>query len=222
MLLPCKSTAFAIGLGGLLAAGATAQTVAAGTPIVVFSAIVGGPNPPAQTVSITNPGAVPLAWRINNRSQLAAWLTGTPHSGRAPGALAIAVDITGFRKGSYHDTLDVASNDPTTPIQRIVVRLTLTDLGPLGSVARYLATYQIELEHIGISGHHLHTAADCQAPVNPLGYDLLVGTVVGVERPAPDEDVVYTGTLRRVTAMDFCELKGPVDQSVDCRVTLDG
>jgi hypothetical protein len=218
---PAKA-AMMILLGGMVAAGANAQTIVVSSPLAVFSGIVGGPNPPGQVDSITNTGTAPLTWQIRNPNQLAAWLVVTPHSGGAPATLGIGANIAGLRAGVYSDTIEVASNDPKTPIHPILVSLTLTDLGPVAAVARYLATYQIELEHIGISGHHVHTAADCQVPVNALGYDLLVGTVVGVEDPTQDEEVVYRGTLRRSTAMDFCDLKGPTDQAVDCRVTLNG
>ena len=217
-----KFSVMTILLGGVLAADAVAQTIAVSTPFVVFSGIVGGANPPAQVDTITNTGAAPLTWQINNPNQLAPWLTVTPHSGSAPANLGIAVNIAGLRAGSHHDTVYVASNDPQTPIQPIPVLLNLKDAGAAASLGRYLATYEIALEFVGISGHHVQTAADCQVPVNPLGYDNLVGTVVGVEDPTQDEDVVYYGTLRRLTAMDFCDLRGPADQNLDCRVTLDG
>lgn len=215
--------AMTILLGSIVAAGANAQTIVISSPVVVFSGIVRGPNPPGQVDSITSTGTAPLTWQIRNPNHLAGWLSVTPHSGGAPETLGIGVNIAGLRAGVYSDTIEVASNDPATPTYPILVSLTLTDLGPAAAGARHLlATYQIELEYIGISGHHVQTAADCQAPVNALGYDLLVGTVVGVEDSAQDEEIVYRGTLRRSTAMDFCELRGPVDQAVDCRVTLNG
>jgi hypothetical protein len=84
-------------------------------------------------------------------------------------------------------------------------------------------SYDIELKFVGISGHHVRTAADCTDPVNPNGYDLLVGTVTGNETSATGEDVEYTGTLTRTTAMDFCDIKDTApDQSVDCAATLIG
>ncbi|MFN0179049.1 MAG: hypothetical protein ACKVZ0_09630 [Gemmatimonadales bacterium] len=218
---PAKA-AMTILLGGIVAAGANAQTIVVSSPLAVFSGIVGGPNPPGQVDSITNSGTAPLTWRIRNPNHLAAWLVVTPHSGGAPTTLGIDANIAGLRAGVYSDTIEVASNDPKTPIYPILVSLTLTDLGRAAAATRYLATYQVELEYIGISGHHVQTAADCQVPVNPNGFDLLVGTVVGIEDPTQNEEVVYRGTLRRSTAMDFCDLRGPVDQAVDCRVTLNG
>jgi hypothetical protein len=108
-----------------------------------------------------------------------------------------------------------------------VAALTLSAV-VIGSVAstpaRVPVRYDVALSFTGISGHSVHTAAECTDPVNPAGYDSLVGTVTGDETPATDEDVVYSGLLRRSTKMDFCELKrGPApDMPVHCRATLTG
>lgn len=221
---PMTPAAMAILLAGVMAAGATAQTIAVSTPVVSFSGITRGPNPPPQVDTITNTGTAPLTWQIRNPNQLAPWLTVTPHAAGAPAILGIAVSIAGLPAGTYHDTVYVASNDPVTPIQPIVVVLSLKDpgAGAGAEAARDLASYEVALEFIGISGHHVRTAAECSVRINPRGYDILVGTVNGVESPEQDEDVVYTGTLWRSTAMDFCDLKGPADQKIDCRVTLTG
>lgn len=209
-------------LAGTAVGPVSAQTISVSEPLVAFTGIARGPNPPGQLDSITNTGSAPLVWRIRNLNQLARWLVVTPASGDAPATLGIGVNTAGLPAGRYSDTVEVASNDPVTPVQPIFVVLSLTDHGGGAAAAPALATYQIALEFIGISGHHVNSAADCQAPVDSLGYDILVGTVVGDETPAPDEDVVYVGTLRRSTAMDFCELRGPTEQPVDCRASLTG
>lgn len=49
----------------------------------------------------------------------------------------------------------------------------------------------------------LATSKDCDARVNPRGYDSLIGTVSGNEpASASDDETVYTGTLRRATRGD--------------------
>jgi len=88
-------------------------------------------------------------------------------------------------------------------------------------------SYEIELKSTGIGNMlgHLSTAVSCTAPVNPTGYDLMVGTVTGEENPSSAEDVVYYGELTRTTNMDFCEIRstGPrEDQKADCFVKLIG
>jgi hypothetical protein len=197
---------------------AAAQTVSLDSRLVVFSACAGGPNPPAQTVSVTNGGAAALTWQLGSPAGHAPWLSVAPASGGAPASLDISVDIAGLPPGRYQDTVQVASNDPANPGQNIVVVVNVERCPPPVN----LGTYQIEFRYTGYTG--LITADDC--PVDPRGYDVLEGTVTGVESPAREEDVIYRGTLRRRTAIDFCESKGrrnPDDDERDlCAVKLTG
>jgi len=90
----------------------------------------------------------------------------------------------------------------------------------MGAITR---TYDVRLAYVGYTG--LAKSLDCLAMVDTLGYDSLTGTLTGFENPAePDEDVVYTGTLRRVTKIDFCETKpNPTpDQLAWCKAKLNG
>ena len=228
------STLAGLLLGCVLATdAAVAQTMNVSYPIVVFTGIVGGSAPPAQIDSITSTGG-PFTWQISNGKTLAPWLSVTPQSGGAPGGLGLAVNVAGLAAGVYKEAVDVASNSPATPVQTIQVVLILKT-SPFGQMAgkltaaqiaqmtQYLATYQIVLEFVGISGHHAETAADCGVRINPNGHDVLVGTVSGFEDPTtPNEEVVYTGTLQRATDMDYCDLTGPPDQKVDCADHLVG
>ena len=96
-----------------------------------------------------------------------------------------------------------------------------------GATPAQRVSYDIELKSTGIGNMlgHLSTAVGCTVPVNPSGYDLMVGTLTGNEKPGIAEDVVYYGELTRTTRMDFCEIRstGPrEDQKADCRVTLVG
>jgi len=80
--------------------------------------------------------------------------------------------------------------------------------------------YEVQLGYVGYTG--LAESADCRALVDLQGYDSLVGTLSGVETPnQPDEDVVYTGTLRRKTRIDYCEAT-PGDQPTWCVAKLTG
>jgi hypothetical protein len=83
--------------------------------------------------------------------------------------------------------------------------------------------YEVQLAYVGYTG--LATSLDCRVLVDLQGYDSLVGTVSGIETPnEPDEDVVYTGTLRRRTRLDYCEAKpAPTsDQLAWCVAKLTG
>jgi hypothetical protein len=83
--------------------------------------------------------------------------------------------------------------------------------------------YEVQLAFIGYTG--LATSSSCDAIANRQGYDSLVGTVKGFENPAePDADVVYVGTLKRKTTIDYCltRPKSPAtpDELVWCVDTL--
>jgi hypothetical protein len=86
------------------------------------------------------------------------------------------------------------------------------------------AQYQIELRFTGYTG--LATSKDCDAIANLAGYDVLTGTVSGIETAEGDEDVVYSGLLKRSTAMDYCQTRGKHgpgdDEVVWCTATLTG
>lgn len=64
-------------------------------------------------------------------------------------------------------------------------------------------SYDVHLVFTGYTG--LAESQDCDARANAQGYDSLIGTVTGTETNEPDEDVVYTGTLRRRTMIDYCQ-----------------
>ncbi len=211
---------------------ARGQNLVVASPLVVFSAMAGGANPPSQVDSVAGTRTASLSWNVANSNRLRRWLSVAPPNGVTPGALTFSVTITGLPPGRYQDTVDVISSDPADSVRSVIVVLALRSAGSfqtagpaVGSAAgsKYLATYQVELEFIGYTGL-AEGAPDCKA--SPLGYDRLVGTVTGVESPAPDEDVVYVGTVRRVTQIDFCETKGKSkptdDERVWCVASLTG
>ncbi|HEY9383509.1 MAG TPA: hypothetical protein VIP80_08320 [Gemmatimonadales bacterium] len=83
--------------------------------------------------------------------------------------------------------------------------------------------YEVQLAYTGYTG--LAESSDCRAMVDTAGYDSLTGTLTGIENPAePDEDVVYTGTLGRVTRIDYCQTRPgrSSDQVVWCKAKLTG
>lgn len=119
---------------------------------------------------------------------------------------------------------------PALTVKRLIAAVSLSAV--FGVIANRpapaLASYDIELKVTGLGESVVGnpaTAAQCTAPVNPNGYDLMVGTVTGNETSGIEEDIEYTGTLSRTTLIDFCELRstGPrEDQKTDCKATLKG
>jgi hypothetical protein len=92
-----------------------------------------------------------------------------------------------------------------------------------GSLDTITRRYDVQLAYIGYTG--LAESQDCALKVDAKGYDSLVGTLKGIENAGePDEDVVYTGTLRRLTKIDYCQSRGrrspSDDETVLCVATL--
>jgi len=79
---------------------------------------------------------------------------------------------------------------------------------------------------MGMKGYTgLAESDDCRKLVNPQGYDSLIGTLRGKEPAGPtDDDVIYTGRVRRVTRIDYCNTKPgqSADQLVWCVARLTG
>jgi hypothetical protein len=88
-----------------------------------FSGTVGGANPAAQNVSVTNTGSGTLAVTASDD---AAWLTVTPASATAPATLSVAPSITGLAAGTYTATVTVTATTPGATGSPKTVAVTLT------------------------------------------------------------------------------------------------
>jgi hypothetical protein len=195
------------GAFALLASTALAQNLAVSQPGVGFSALVGGPNPAPQTISVTSTPAAGANWTITSTQP--AWLSVTPPNGAAPGTLTFSVNVAGLAPGTYRASVVVTSAGPPPSTKAITVTLTVVAPVPNQSV------YVVEFRYTGYVG--LASAyPDC--PVNPKGTDILAGIVVGNEGVPPGEAVVYSGTLVRLTSVDFCETRGRRNPNDDERV----
>jgi hypothetical protein len=85
-----------------------------------FSAVVGQPAPPSQTLSIVNAGAGNFSWTASTDTP---WLSVSLASGTTPAATSVAVNTSGLSNGTYtgHVTI-TASGVPNSP-QSIPVTL---------------------------------------------------------------------------------------------------
>jgi hypothetical protein len=191
-------------------------TLVVSPQLVVFSGVAGRSNPPAQSVRITGTGTAASSWRVTSIQR--PWLTVTPATGGPPDSIKLAASVSGMRAGTYGDTVRVTTKAGADTVLIPVVLVIISAVGPAAS----FASYDVELSYTGYTG--LLESPNCV--VNTRGYDRLVGTVTGLETSASDEDVVYNGTLRRETAIDFCETKGKKapgdDERVWCTATLVG
>lgn len=210
-------------LGAAMVTDAAAQAIKLSADSLAFSGTVGGPNPATQTVSITSTGRATLTWQVASRT--GRWLSVAPQRGSAPANLAFAVNLAGMRAGAYQDSVDLATNDPAAPRKTVIVVLNIRT-GPSPSpVSGQTAEYEVAFVFIGYTGL-VDGYPNCA--VKTAGTDSLIGIVRGVETSDPDDDVEYTGTLTRATAMDICETKGANrpddvdDEQVWCVASLSG
>ncbi len=91
------------------------------THAAAFSAMAGGSNPAAQSVSIGNSGGGALNWTATKTQ---SWLTLTAASGLAPATLSIGALTSGLAAGVYSDTVTIAAGAAGT--QTVAVTLTVT------------------------------------------------------------------------------------------------
>lgn len=193
-----------------------------------------GVNPPPQTMPIRTSAASTSAWSVTNLSQLPSWLTVTPANGTFPASLTFSVDVKNLPCDIYRTAVTVSASAVPSSAQQIPVLLTVVCPGgtPSGAAgarggppvvpprggAGVPSIYAVELKYTGYTGL-ASGYPDCK--VDPNGTDRMFGIVVGLENLPPDEDIVYRGTLIRLTQIDFCETKA-ADPNVWCAATLTG
>jgi uncharacterized repeat protein (TIGR01451 family) len=100
-------------------------TIAFSPSSLIFSATEGGANPPGQTLSIWNSGGGILNWSVSDN---ATWLTLSPTSGSSTGEMdnvAVSVDISGMKPGSYGATITISAEGATNTPQTVPVSLTI-------------------------------------------------------------------------------------------------
>jgi fibronectin type III domain protein/BACON domain-containing protein len=95
-----------------------------------FAGTVGGTNPSAQTIGISNVGGGTLTWTTGDN---ATWLTLSPLSGTNTGAVTASVNLAGLLSGSYTATVTVTATGATA--KTVPVTLTVkasTSSGTIG------------------------------------------------------------------------------------------
>ncbi len=118
------------------------QTITASQTSLQFTAGVGGSNPAAQSLNITNTGTGTLAWTATGTSDTGSWLSVSPSSGTAPSKLSVAVNAAGLTAGTHQGTIQItsagASNSPLT----IAVTLIVAGAPPTLTVTPRTLTFQ--------------------------------------------------------------------------------
>jgi hypothetical protein len=91
---------------------------------LTFNSWIGGPNPAAQTLSITNPGPGTLNWTAQCAG---ANMTCTPGSGTAPGEVTVSVDTGGLGVGVYDTEITIESPEGANSPLVVDVTLEITE-----------------------------------------------------------------------------------------------
>ena len=90
---------------------------------LVFQAYQNQGNPASQTVSIANSGGGQLNWTATSS---VPWLTITPASGSAPGAIQVAANTAGLGVGTFTGTVTITSAQANNSPIKVPVSLTIT------------------------------------------------------------------------------------------------
>ncbi|TKB66637.1 MAG: hypothetical protein E8D47_06590 [Nitrospira sp.] len=101
--------------------GSATPAIGLNTTTLGFAGTVGGTNPSAQTIAVSNMGGGTLSWTASDN---AAWLTLNPQSGTNSGIVTANVNVTGLAAGTYSAIITVAA--PGVPAKSLPVTLTIT------------------------------------------------------------------------------------------------
>ncbi|MHC4747465.1 MAG: BACON domain-containing protein, partial [Planctomycetota bacterium] len=99
--------------------------------LIEFTALIGGPNPADQVLSISNSGGGTLNWQI---SEECSWLTVEPNAGNSTGEVDdvnLSVDIMGLAVGVYDCNLTVSDSNASNSPQVVDVNLVVYDSNPV-------------------------------------------------------------------------------------------
>jgi len=104
-----------------LTAATSTPAIGLNTTSLGFAGTVGGTNPSAQTIAVSNVGGGTLSWAASDN---AAWLTLSPASGTNSGIVTASVNLTGLAVGVYNAVVTVTASG--VPAKTLPVTLTIT------------------------------------------------------------------------------------------------
>ncbi len=108
----------------LTVTGSTASgTIGFSPPSLTFTGTVGGTNPAAKPISISNTGGGTLSWTASDN---AAWLGLSPVSGTNSGSVTASVNMTGLAAGTYNGIITITASGSTNSPRQIPVSFTLS------------------------------------------------------------------------------------------------
>lgn len=109
-----------------LTAATPTPSIGLNTTSLGFAGTVGGTNPTAQTIAVSNVGGGTLSWTA---SENAAWLALSPTSGTNNGIVTASVNLTGLTAGTYNATVTVSASGVTAKTLPVTLTITATTAG---------------------------------------------------------------------------------------------
>jgi uncharacterized membrane protein len=106
--------------------GSTTPAIGLNTTSLGFAGTVGGTNPSAQSIGVSNVGGGTLSWTASDN---AAWLTLSPVSGTNNGTVTASVNLTGLAAGTYNATVTVTASGVTAKTLSVTLTITATTAG---------------------------------------------------------------------------------------------
>jgi hypothetical protein len=105
------------------------RTVDATAADLSFTAVQGGANPSAQSLTVTNTGKGQLSWSATDD---APWLSITPTSGRTKKSdvIKVMVNISGLAPNTYTGTITISTSGAATTSRQIQVSLNIVAPAP--------------------------------------------------------------------------------------------
>ena len=114
----------------LTLAATTAPAIGLNTTSLGYAGTVGGTNPAAQAIAISNVGGGTLTWSAGDN---ATWLNLSPLSGTNSGTITASVNLVGLLSGSYTATITVTATGATAKTIPVTLAITAsTSNGTIG------------------------------------------------------------------------------------------
>ena len=165
-----------------------------------FSAAVGGPNPAAQSITITSSSG-PLNYTISSN---ASWLSVTPGTGTTPGTASASVNLANLTAGTYTATITVKASNGSIATAAATLNLTqaATQITVNPASLSFTATQggpnpPSQTLNIGSTGSQLQWSVSANTP--RLSFNPTSGTTPGTTKVSIDSSGLSANTFLQFT-----------------------
>ena len=133
---------------------------------LAFSGTVGGTNPAARSISISNTGGGTLSWIV---SENAGWLSLNRTSGTNSGTVTASANVSGLAAGTYNGSITVTGTGATNTPRTIPVSLTMSSTTTTKRTATLSWTANAETDLAGYKIYVSRSRGSYGAPITSIG-----------------------------------------------------